>query len=62
MGLGFTEILVIMAILVLIFGARRLPEIGKSLGEGIGNFRDALTGANKKELKDDKKNKDDEEK
>ena len=38
-GLGATELLVIGGILVLIFGAKRLPEIGKGLGSAIKEFR-----------------------
>jgi sec-independent protein translocase protein TatA len=35
----------LVVILLLIFGARRLPEMGKSLGEGMRGFKDAITGA-----------------
>ena len=38
-GLGTTELLVIGGIIVLIFGAKRLPEIGKGLGSAIKEFR-----------------------
>ena len=41
MRLGIPELLVILAIIVLIFGASRLPELGKGLGKGIKNFKDA---------------------
>ncbi|HTO52672.1 MAG TPA: twin-arginine translocase TatA/TatE family subunit [Myxococcota bacterium] len=41
-GLGVPELLVILLIVVVIFGARRLPEIGAGLGEGIKNFRSAM--------------------
>jgi sec-independent protein translocase protein TatA len=41
-GLGVPEILLILAIIVLIFGATRLPQIGEGLGKGIKNFRGAL--------------------
>lgn len=41
MGLGLPELLVILVIIVLIFGANRLPEIGRGLGRGIRNFKDA---------------------
>ena len=37
------EILLVVAVLVLLFGATRLPQIGKGLGEGIKNFREAAT-------------------
>lgn len=40
-SLGFPELMVILAIVVLIFGANRLPEIGRGIGKGIKNFKDA---------------------
>jgi len=43
-GLGITELLVILLIIVLIFGARRLPEIGSGLGKAIKNFRSGVSG------------------
>jgi sec-independent protein translocase protein TatA len=39
--LGLPEVLIILVIIILIFGANRLPEIGKGLGKGIRNFKDA---------------------
>ena len=41
MGLGIPELLIILVIIILIFGASRLPEIGKGIGKGIKNFREA---------------------
>ncbi len=41
-GLGLPELLMILVIIVLIFGATRLPQIGEGLGKGIKNFRAAL--------------------
>ena len=41
MGLGVPELLIILAIIILIFGASRLPEIGRGIGKGIKNFKDA---------------------
>ena len=55
-GLGAGEIIVIMMILILIFGAKRLPEIGKSLGEGIKNFRGAVTNQNNKAIEEENTN------
>lgn len=43
-SLGLPEILLILVIVVIIFGARRLPELGKSLGEGIKNFKRSVSG------------------
>ena len=48
MRLGIPELLVILAIIVLIFGASRLPELGKGLGRGIKNFKDATKGGQEK--------------
>jgi sec-independent protein translocase protein TatA len=47
--IGPTELLLILLIVVIIFGARRLPELGKSLGEGIKNFRKSISGKDKDE-------------
>ena len=38
-GLGFGELLLIVGVLFLIFGARKIPQIAKGLGEGIRNFK-----------------------
>jgi sec-independent protein translocase protein TatA len=38
-GIGIPELLILLLIVVLIFGANRLPQIGKGLGEGIKNFK-----------------------
>ncbi len=44
MNLGLGEILLIMLLVVLIFGAKRLPEIGRGLGEAIRNFKKSVSG------------------
>jgi sec-independent protein translocase protein TatA len=41
MRLGIPELLVILFIVILIFGASRLPELGKGIGKGIKNFKEA---------------------
>jgi sec-independent protein translocase protein TatA len=41
---GPMELVLILAIVVVIFGASKLPQLGKGLGEGISNFRDGLKG------------------
>lgn len=43
-GLGATELLIILAIIVLMFGARRLPEIGSGVGKAIKNFKRGVSG------------------
>jgi sec-independent protein translocase protein TatA len=40
--IGLPEMLIILVIIVLIFGASRLPEIGKGLGQGIKNFKGSV--------------------
>ena len=41
---GTWEIVIIVILVVIIFGGRKLPELGRSLGKGITNFRNALKG------------------
>ena len=41
-SLGMPEMLIILAILLLIFGANRLPELGRGIGNGIKNFRASM--------------------
>jgi sec-independent protein translocase protein TatA len=49
-GLGLPELLVILLIVLLLFGGKKLGSIGKSLGEGIRGFKDSVKG------KDDQNN------
>ncbi|HEY3129137.1 MAG TPA: twin-arginine translocase TatA/TatE family subunit [Acidobacteriota bacterium] len=41
-SLGFPELMIILVIVIVIFGASRLPQLGKGLGEGIRNFKDSI--------------------
>ena len=43
-GLGVWELVIIAVVVVLLFGTKRLPELGSGLGEAIGNFRSSLKG------------------
>ena len=54
---GPQELLIVLLIVIIIFGARKLPELGKSLGEGIRNFKGSVSGKDKdkdKEFPNDK--------
>jgi sec-independent protein translocase protein TatA len=44
-NLGFTEIMIILVVVLLVFGAKRLPEIGASMGKGIREFKRSLSDA-----------------
>jgi sec-independent protein translocase protein TatA len=50
-NIGSTEILLLLLLALLLFGAKRLPEIGRSMGRGMREFKDSITG------KDDDKEK-----
>jgi sec-independent protein translocase protein TatA len=42
--IGFPELIVLAIVLLLIFGPKRLPEIGRSMGKGMREFKDSITG------------------
>jgi sec-independent protein translocase protein TatA len=44
-NLGFTEIMIILVVVLLVFGAKRLPEIGASMGKGIREFKRSISEA-----------------
>ncbi|HET9706439.1 MAG TPA: twin-arginine translocase TatA/TatE family subunit [Vicinamibacterales bacterium] len=46
--IGLPEMLIILAIVILIFGANRLPELGKGIGAGIKNFKSSMKDAEEK--------------
>ena len=47
MGIGITELLVILLVVLLLFGAKKIPEIGKSLGKGLKEFKKSLNETGK---------------
>jgi len=55
-GLGVTELIIILVIVLIIFGAGKLPKIAKSIGEGIKEFKKATKEKeSKEETKEEKK-------
>jgi sec-independent protein translocase protein TatA len=42
--IGFPELLVLLLVVLLVFGPKRLPEMGRSLGKGMREFKDSITG------------------
>jgi sec-independent protein translocase protein TatA len=50
-GLGTSEVLVILVVILIFFGAKRIPELARGLGKGIREFKDAT-----KEIKNDIEN------
>jgi sec-independent protein translocase protein TatA len=54
-SLGPTELLLILLIVIIIFGARKLPDLGKSLGDGIKNLKKSMNTKDEHE-KPEKKN------
>ena len=48
-SIGPMELLVILAVCVLVFGGKKIPELAKGLGEGIRHFRDSVKGEDPKD-------------
>lgn len=43
-GIGIWELLILLLVLLLVFGPKRLPEMGRQLGRGMREFKDSVTG------------------
>ena len=54
-GIGFWEVLVILLIILILFGAAKLPEIGKAMGRAINEFKKAGKELEEKDKEQDKK-------
>ncbi len=46
-GIGWPELLIVLGIVLLLFGPKRLPGMGRALGSGMREFKDSITGKNK---------------
>ncbi len=49
-GIGIWELLVLLAVLLLVFGPKRLPDLGRQLGRGLRDFKDAVSTADEPAL------------
>jgi sec-independent protein translocase protein TatA len=52
-GIGLPEVLLVLAIVLIIFGPKRLPALGRSLGSGMRNFKDSVSGRHGDDDEDD---------
>lgn len=52
-NLGFTEIMIILLVVLLVFGAKRLPEMGASIGKGLREFKRSLTDTQEAVMRQD---------
>jgi sec-independent protein translocase protein TatA len=47
LGIGLPEMLIVLVIALVVFGPKRLPDLGRSLGTGMREFKDSITGNSK---------------
>ena len=52
-GIGVQELLIVLVLALIILGPKRLPEVGKSIGNGMREFKDAISSHNKHDDEDD---------
>jgi sec-independent protein translocase protein TatA len=48
-NIGLPEVLIVLVIALIVFGPKRLPELGRSLGKGINEFKDGMSGVHEDE-------------
>ena len=53
-GVGWGELLLIVLIITLLFGGKKIPELMKGLGKGMKSFKDGMNGIDEPEIKEDK--------
>lgn len=46
-GIGWPEIVLLLLVILLVFGPKRLPEMGRSMGKGIREFKESISGENR---------------
>ena len=55
--IGTTEIIIIVALVLLMFGGKKIPELMRGLGKGVKSFKDGVNGVEEPEIKADKETK-----
>ena len=58
LGLGVTELLIVLLIVLVLFGAKRLPELARGLGQSIVNFKSSVNAESNDEDKEEGKKND----
>jgi sec-independent protein translocase protein TatA len=58
-GISWVEILILLLVALLVFGPKRLPEMGRSLGRGLREFKDSVSGRDDRERDDRDHDRDD---
>ncbi len=53
LGIGPLEIIIVLVIVLVIFGPKRLPDLGRSLGKGMREFKESVTGNDKDDEQDE---------
>jgi sec-independent protein translocase protein TatA len=53
-GIGLPEILIVLVLILVLFGPKRLPDLGRSLGTGMREFKESVTGDKDKDKDKDK--------
>ena len=52
-GIGLPEIVIVLVIALIVLGPKRLPEVGRSIGHGMREFKDSLSGDSRRDDDDD---------
>lgn len=55
--IGTTEIILIVLLVLLLFGGKKIPELMRGLGKGVKSFKDGVNGIDEPEIKEDKEKK-----